>query len=84
MFIGILSFLFNPTKKEEERRKINDKISKFRFADTAKNTARSLTPIVSVYTLLVFVKSAHTLLGPYILMLRLVDQTPLRCTYIQS
>ena len=34
-----------------------------------------LTPIGSVYTLFFVVMSAHTLLGPFILILRLVDQT---------
>ena len=34
-----------------------------------------MTPIGSVYTLFFVVTSAHTLLGPFILMLRLVDHT---------
>jgi hypothetical protein len=45
------------------------------FADTLKATAHVLTPKGSGYTLLFVVMSAHTLLGPFILMLRLVDQT---------
>ena len=46
------------------------------FADTAKATAR-LTTIGSGYILLFVVRRAHTLLGPFVFMLMLVDQTRL-------
>ena len=50
------------------------KNSKFLYGHRKGHSPFS-TPIGSVYTLLFVVESADTLLGPFILMLRLVDQT---------
>jgi hypothetical protein len=54
--------------------KYYNKNSKF-LCGHRKGHSPFLTPIWSVYTLLLVFTSAHTLLGPFILMLRLVDRT---------
>jgi hypothetical protein len=65
-----LSLHICSTLSEKDRKK---EIPNF-LCGHRKGHSPFLTPKGSVYTLFFVVTSAHTLLGPFILMLRLVDQ----------